>query len=509
MALTMSLDRYKELLRNRSSGRKATDNEKHKGNSFVTSENDKFQRRAKGGHFSASMHAHYMYWLLLAIAIVCWKANSFTMLPDQLNISSYGASLSTSLGAAGRNDTDKSLKEVNPYISTVREEKYPPRPTDFGATLNLFEIFSTNECLPSPACTACLGKKGSNCEICAQKCTCYCKELCKTEAPTKYISKKIIVTPPERTKDSNRIIPRIIHQTWYEPITKEKYPDMSRMVESWKNSGWEYRFYDDNAITKFLSTYFPPEIIQAFDAVIPGAFKADIFRYCVLLIHGGVYADVDVLLESNLDAVIADDIGFMLPHDQPGRYGGHGMCLWNGFMAAAPGHPYLLGIIERAVNNIRNRFNAIDINGLLCPEPDLFQRHGCYTLHITGPCILGAAINTVLGRHMQTQFDSGDVDVWGEEENDGEGIDIRGHIPGRTVILEQIKNDMGAHRFTWSEKNILVAATDMFDSKRNAKRTHYHKTCDQGHIYGLKKVYANSWLKDEDIRMVLEGTEKV
>lgn len=91
---------------------------------------------------------------------------------------------------------------------------------------------------------------------------------------------------------------------------------MSRMVESWKNSGWEYRFYDDNAITKFLSTYFPPEIIQAFDAVIPGAFKADIFRYCVLLIHGGVYADVDVLLESNLDAVIADDIGFMLPHDQ-------------------------------------------------------------------------------------------------------------------------------------------------------------------------------------------------
>ena len=49
----------------------------------------------------------------------------------------------------------------------------------------------------------------------------------------------------------------------------------------------------------------------------------------------------------------------------------------------------------------------------------------------------------------------------------------------------------------------------MFDSKRNAKRTHYHKTCDQGHIYGLKKVYANSWLKDEDIRMVLEGTEKV
>lgn len=47
-----------------------------------------------------------------------------------------------------------------------------------------------------------------------------------------------------------------------------------------------------------------------------GAFKADLFRYCVLLIRGGVYADMDVLLETNLDDAIANDIGFMTPIDE-------------------------------------------------------------------------------------------------------------------------------------------------------------------------------------------------
>lgn len=52
---------------------------------------------------------------------------------------------------------------------------------------------------------------------------------------------------------------------------------------------------------------------------ILGAFKADLFRYCVLLIRGGVYADMDVLLETNLDDAIADDIGFMTPIDEVRR----------------------------------------------------------------------------------------------------------------------------------------------------------------------------------------------
>ena len=116
-------------------------------------------------------------------------------------------------------------------------------------------------------------------------------------------------------------IPRIVHQTWFEPMTKDRYPDLSRLAESFKQSGWEYRFYTDEEAGDFLSTHFPSEIREAFDALIPGAFKADLFRYCVLLIHGGVYADMDIILESNLDFAVPADVGFMVGHD-------HKVCLY-------------------------------------------------------------------------------------------------------------------------------------------------------------------------------------
>ena len=93
---------------------------------------------------------------------------------------------------------------------------------------------------------------------------------------------------------------------------------MSRLVESFKRSGWEYRFYSDEDAQNFLSTHFPAEVREAYDDLRPGAFKADLFRYCALLIHGGVYADVDIMLESSLDHSIPNNVGFVVPVDEPG-----------------------------------------------------------------------------------------------------------------------------------------------------------------------------------------------
>ena len=175
---------------------------------------------------------------------------------------------------------------------------------------------------------------------------------------------------------------------------------MSRLIESWKNSGWEYVFYDDTASENFLSTHFPPEIREAYDALIPGAFKADLFRYCVLLIHGGVYADMDVLLESNLDNSIPPDVGFLTPIDEPGIKVSHRMCLWNGLLAVAPGHPIIARVIELVVNNIRNRFTSVDYDNMLFPSPVLSVSHSVDMVFIACSCILGSALNDVLRRHM-------------------------------------------------------------------------------------------------------------
>ena len=206
-------------------------------------------------------------------------------------------------------------------------------------------------------------------------------------------------------------------------------------------------------------------------------------------------------------------------------------------MATAPAHPVLARTIEHVVNNIRNRFTSVDYDDMLCPSPVFHVSHTVDTLFTCGPCILGGALNDVLGRHMQEAYVPGDVDVWGVEREGqlggngggggGEGgingevpadrppvaggivvrpDDPRLHIPGRTVILRQDKMDMGSHRFTWDEKNIMVASTDMPDyDDRPPTLVHYSKTHGKAGVYGVRRLYADDRRADEKIRIVVEA----
>mmetsp|Transcript_27551 Transcript_27551/g.66995 ORF Transcript_27551/g.66995 Transcript_27551/m.66995 type:complete len:759 (+) Transcript_27551:85-2361(+) len=406
-----------------------------------------------------------------------------------------------------------------PYISTI-SEKVSERPHQTMITPNFFEILSQKDCLPADKrCMDCLkNRMGGNCRRCKSFCQCYCKALCHTPIPEKFISKQLTIRPPQYARDPSRLIPKIIHQTWFENITSEDYPNMSRLIESFKQSGWSYVFYTDRDIENFLSTHFPPEVRQAYDALRPGSFKADLFRYCVLLIHGGVYADMDILLETNLDLAIEPDIGFMVPEDEPAdSVGQNKMCLWNGFIASAPGHPFMAKAIESVVNKARNRFTIVDIDATFCPKPELSILRAVDTLFLTGPCLLGAMVNKVLGRHGQASFKAGEIDVLEVrrkktlakkqnvrvlEETDKQ------QIPGRTIILDQGKQDMGAHRFTFLEKNLVVAATDLpgSDDRGGQKKPtrHYSNTHVDIGIYGLEQLYTDDVKANEEIRLDVE-----
>ena len=195
-----------------------------------------------------------------------------------------------------------------PYISTVRLHRnhtssvptspitrFPNHPAN---SPNFFDILFENDCLPySKECLRCFkdvsneaniqqdrdeevttqtkrqlsGHQTNNaCSKCQYECPCYCDVLCKIRPPPKEVVRTYSVRPPRHKKAVDRLIPRIIHQTWFEPVTKEKYPNFSRLIESWKKSGWEYYFYDDESAREFLSNHFPPEVGEAYDSVTPG-----------------------------------------------------------------------------------------------------------------------------------------------------------------------------------------------------------------------------------------------
>ncbi len=72
----------------------------------------------------------------------------------------------------------------------------------------------------------------------------------------------------------------------------------------------------------------------------------------------------------------------------------------------------------------------------------------------------------------------------------------------------QGKWDMGAHRFTLVDKNLIVAATDMpdYDDRENSSdRPHYSKTHNRKEgIYGLQKLYTDRNVANEVIALEID-----
>ena len=212
----------------------------------------------------------------------------------------------------------------------------------------------------------------------------------------------------------SQIIPRIIHQTWFEDITPVNYPHLVRLQNSWKASGWSYKFYTDESARQFILDHFPTHFLDAYDALIPGAYKADLFRYMLLMKEGGIYGDIDVLLDGSLNAFVTPSLSFFAPRDCVAEYADGQYCLWNGFIGAAPGHPFIIRAVERLVNLILNRADVLDL------EKEVAEKSGADThtwkiravqeLLLSGPCALGIAVNEVLHEDPVSRFDVGWLD---------------------------------------------------------------------------------------------------
>ena len=89
----------------------------------------------------------------------------------------------------------------------------------------------------------------------------------------------------------NSVIPLDIYQTWF---TKDLPPKMRERVELLKiqNPRFNHHLFDDNDCREFIKTHFQPDVLEAYDTLIPGAYKADLWRLCVLFINGGIYVDI-------------------------------------------------------------------------------------------------------------------------------------------------------------------------------------------------------------------------
>ena len=317
----------------------------------------------------------------------------------------------------------------------------------------------------------------------------------------------------DKEKGAERMIPRIIHQTWSEEINPMKYPQLFRLQNSWKASGWSYRFYSDDDARSYIMDNFPPQFLEAYDSIIPGAYKADLFRYLVLMKDGGVYADVDVLLDGSLDSFITPTMSFFVPRDAVGEYAQGSYCLWNGLLGAAPGHPFIVRAVERLVNLILDRSDLLDFEKEIAlksgRDTEFWKVRALPELMLSGPCALGVSVNEALANSPVTSVDVGWMKNTSKVYDPSELGDV--------LILMQDKNDMGAMRFTDVERNVLVASTDMpgLSKKplspkgffRKSETTPHYSKAASGwkgfHIWGRNDIYIDSLMSNELVKLDL------
>lgn len=152
------------------------------------------------------------------------------------------------------------------------------------------------------------------------------------------------------------IIPLNIFQTWH---SKNLPPMMTKNTEIIKqsNPAFNYRLFDDNDCREFIKENFNEDVLNAFDTLIPGAYKADLWRYCVLYIHGGIYLDSKYGPINGFRFIsLTEKEHWVLDIDNNGIY--------NALIVAKKGNSILLHAINSIVENVKNRYY-----GNSCLEP--------------------------------------------------------------------------------------------------------------------------------------------
>lgn len=127
------------------------------------------------------------------------------------------------------------------------------------------------------------------------------------------------------------------------------------------NDNYEQIFYDDNDCLRFIKKHYPYDVYLCYCQIIPGAFKADFWRLCILYKYGGIYIDLGLKIIDDLDNIIQDK-KLILVKDR------HSYGIFNAFICSIPKHPFIKYCIENLCYKI-NRFdygdNPLDFSGPL------------------------------------------------------------------------------------------------------------------------------------------------
>lgn len=173
-------------------------------------------------------------------------------------------------------------------------------------------------------------------------------------------------------------IPLIIHRAHNNRYTHQKMFKACHQKWIELNPKYQIIWYTYTQRDLFIKD-FNKRVYNAYKLIKPGAFKADIWRLCVLYKYGGIYVDAYTTPVKDMGYIMK----YLLPQEHnfisvlDCKEAGGGV--HNGFIISSPRHPFLKQCIDDIVNTIEQR------------------SYTDHVLAVTGPLCLERSIRKVLG----------------------------------------------------------------------------------------------------------------
>jgi len=194
----------------------------------------------------------------------------------------------------------------------------------------------------------------------------------------------------------DKIIPKIIHQSFSGRLLPKCYGEA---IKTWikLNKDYEYRYYDDTDMRRMIienRKILPIGILEAYDKLIPGAFKGDLWRLVVIYLYGGFYADVKSGCLVNLEEIRTQKPSIFV-------YDCCEVGIYNAFFASYPKNPLLFQLMIQTINNVNEEY------------------YGDHCISVTGPIMIGnyfivnkiMPIETFFYRGKHSFNDQGNKDI--------------------------------------------------------------------------------------------------
>ena len=247
----------------------------------------------------------------------------------------------------------------------------------------------------------------------------------------------------DNQNDLQKTIPKLIFRMSKFPFNDLPL-EIANVLEQCNQMNPEYLqiYLDDNDCNLFIAEYFP-QYVDAYQSIIPGAFKSDIIRLLLLYKYGGVYNDIghtflkplDSFIDENDELVIVKDLVTKHIFIETPSYAIH-----NAFIAVYKNNLIILYIIEYIIVNINSK------------------KYGLNPLDITGPLAVGKAFNLFFEKEETTPLIVGKYDNNTNNEN-GKKIKILYlslNDPSGLKIIDHTNNKLISTKFK-GYKNVMYS----------------------------------------------------